>query len=181
MRLLDSKYFSYILFSWFVFTGIWSGVMMQNAMNKLVKASDSKDMLDLQPNGTSESVYHYLDRTGEAGRTVLKGIYTFEDFVFPMAYGPFLFLAIAYFFHKRFPNKKYLLWFSAFPVLGVCFDYVENFSIINIIDSYPQQISSAGMLGKITLMKWITAGASVLLLVVSFSLFVAKRHFQKKS
>lgn len=181
MRFLQSKYSTYVLFIWFAFTGIWSGVMMQNAMKSLKKASRSADMLDLKPNGTSASVYHYLDRTGDEGRKVLVGIYQFEDFIFPMAYGPFLILAIAYFFFKSFPNKKYLCWLCIVPVLGVCFDYIENFSIIHIIESYPQQISTASILGKITLAKWITAGASGLLLIISLVFFITKRYFQKKS
>lgn len=126
-------------------------------------------------------IYQYLDSAGENGRKELVSIYKFEDLIFPMIYGPFFFLAIVYYLRKSFPQKKYLLLLSLIPVLMVCFDYIENFSLIRIIKAYPNQIPSiATILGKITLTKWILGLISGILVLSSFSIFIRRKYFLKK-
>ncbi len=180
MRIVNSKYTKYILIFFFVFTGFWSSWMMRKAMFKLKTAAGTSQMLDLLPGVDSKKVYNYLDSAGNDGREVLVSIYQFEDFIFPMAYGPFLFLAILYFIGKSYPQKKSLLLLSLFPLLGVCVDYIENFSIISIIRSYPNRVSLADMIGSITLIKWILSGLSGAAMMGSFILFMVKRKTIKK-
>lgn len=180
MRIVDSKYTKYILLFFFVFTGFWSAWMMRKAMVNLQTSSGTSQMLDILPGANNNKVYSYLDSVGNEGRDVLVSIYQFEDFIFPMAYGPFLFLAILYFIGKTYPQKKGLLLLALLPVLGVCVDYIENFSIISIIRSYPNRISLASMIGNVTLVKWILSGLSGTAMIGSFILFMLNRKAIKK-
>ncbi len=180
MRFLDSKYIKPILLFSFAFTLVWSGWFMRRALDRLSKVTGSSEMVDTQPTSTPGKVYDYLDRCGEEGRDVLVSIYRFEDFIFPFAYGPFFFLGIVWFLRKGFPNRKYLLWLAVVPLLGVCFDYAENFSMIRIIGSFPEKITSASMVGVYTLLKWILLVPSTLLLGISFLLFLRNRNKHSK-
>lgn len=175
MRIVNSKYTKYILLFFFALTIFWGSWIMRKAMVNLQTSSGTSQMLDLLPAADDNQVYSYLDSVGNDGRNVLVGIYQFEDFIFPMAYGPFLFLAILYFIGKAYPHNKGLLLLAILPILGVGVDYMENFSIISIIRSYPNKVSLAGMIGTITLVKWILAGSSGAAMIGSFVLFMVKR------
>lgn len=175
MRIINSTYTKYILLFLFIFTSFWSVWMMRKAMFKLQAASGTSQMLDILPGINKNKVYTYLDSVGNEGRDVLVSIYQFEDFIFPLAYGPFSFLAILYFLGKVYPHKKGLLLIALLSLLGVCLDYIENFSIISIIRSYPNKVALAGMIGNITLVKWILAGLSGAAVMGSFILFMVKR------
>ncbi len=176
MKILDSKYSRYILFLLFIFTLIWSVLIMPLALRKVAHATGSSTMLDTQPTSEPTGTYQYLERVGEEGRQVLLSIYQFEDFVFPIAYGSFFFFAIAYWLRKSFPDKRFLLLLSCIPLLMVYFDFAENFTIVRLINHYPNQLTStAKTLGTYTLVKWILGLISGGIFIGSFLIFVVKK------
>lgn len=178
MKLIDSKFFKYLLLFFFVFTLVWAGFMMVG-IQKFSDAAGTGLMLDTQPGVTANDVYQYMDRIGEDGRKTLISFYHFEDFVFPIAYGLFFFLAINYYLRKCFPKKKALLLLSLFSFFMVACDYTENFSIINIAESYPNKIPVVNYIGTITLVKWLVGLVCGICMIVPFGIFVWRKYIMK--
>jgi hypothetical protein len=164
MSSVSNKYLGIGVIVFFIFTVGWSLGMMLPSINKFAKANDSREMMDLSPKNSPAAVYEYMDKTTPEGREELKTIYSFEDFVFPMAYGPFILLTLL-FFHKKAMGRKKMFWICfVVPVVMVTCDYLENFSILQVIENYPNKIAVAERIGMFTSLKWAMGLSSALIL-----------------
>lgn len=153
------------------------GVMLP-ASRKLAQISDdhSAAMLDTKPYYDGTTAYAVLDAKGSDGRAWCKVIATRHDFIFPLVYGPFLAAALVFLFQYSFPQRRGWGWLILLPLLGVAFDYTENHFIVQMIDGYPaRNLALGSFTGKITLVKWILAGGSMLLCFSGFLLFLHRK------
>jgi hypothetical protein len=181
MKILQSKYFAYlVLFSFALFL-FWSFGPMKTIEKKLVNATGSKEMLDLKPAGSPDEVHGYVNKIGPSGRTVLKEMYTYQDFIYPICYGSFFTMALLFFISRVAPKNRKMLLLAVFPVLMMIADYVENSSILEIIEQPSSTTSAAFYLGTITTIKWILGVISILLLLILMSVFGYKKAFRKKT
>src|SRR5687768_17303212 len=124
MKFVDSKYLGYSVLLFFVFFLVWSLGPMKSIEKKLVNATGSKEMLDLKPSSSSGEIYDYVAKIGEPGREVLAEMYTFQDLIYPLAYGLFFAFAILYFISKSFGERKKMLWLSLPAFLMMIADYL---------------------------------------------------------
>lgn len=180
MRFLDSKRSKWVILFFFILTGLWGGIVMTQASKKLKAASGSTDLLDIQPKESTADIYQYLEQVGSDGRAILKKIYHFHDFLFPLIYGGFYLLSIAYLIRRISKNKRWLL-FLIVPLLMVVFDYIENFSILKLINAYPEKlVGLAGMLSAITLMKWSLGIVAGIILITSLIIHLIRKYRKKR-
>lgn len=175
MKFLNSPYTKWIVLFLLALTGFWGAVVMNQASHNLIAAAGSDELLDTQLNVSVETMYAYLNKLGNNGRSVLKSIYLFHDLFFPIIYGSFYIMAIAYFINQLSRNKKWML-LTLIPLIMVLADFIENFIIVQLINNFPNQNQVlASILGSITLIKWLLGIIAGLVLVTSILLVYIKK------
>ena len=176
MKTLRPFYFKYFLLISFLFTLIWAIWVMPAVSHRLKQAAGFDEMLDTTPQPRASKVYQYVDNIGEGGRKVLLEMYQFQDLIFPLAYGSFLFLLIAWLHKKCFPGSKKTWILCLIPLLMVVFDYIENFSMVALIQAYPDQLPGiAGRLFWFSVTKWVLGLISGIVVVSTLCILVIKK------
>lgn len=161
------KYLKLAAILFFLLTVSWSLIIMRPAISKFAKANGNNEMMDVFPKTNAEKVYEYFSNTTPEGRSALKTIYTFQDFIYPMLYGPFIFFTLIYFLRKGYPGKNKVWIGIVLPFLMVVFDYMENFNIVAVINAYPKRIPVANYIGFFTIIKWLTGLISATIVIIS--------------
>jgi hypothetical protein len=179
MKFIQSKYLGYSTILFFVFFLVWSFGPMMGIEKKLENTTGTREMLDLKPASNSEEIYRYVSKIGEPGHKVLAEMYTFQDLIYPLVYGPVLWLGLLYVISRSFPGRKKLTWLSVPALLMMIADYLENFSILLIISNPTEKLALAGYVGIFTAVKWILGFVSVAFLVVFGLIFTIKKFFRK--
>lgn len=176
MKVSNSKYLKFTLLFFLVFTLGWSLGFMLPVTNQFKHASRGMQMLDLNPQWNELQVKTYLQDAGAEGRLILASIYKKEDFIFPLAYGPFLMLAMIWYSRKlELSSKRTWLW-VLLPLTMMAFDYWENFSILHLLQVYPQTAAVGGYLYIITLVKWGLGGICGITLTTLLCWFLFKKY-----
>jgi hypothetical protein len=87
--------------------------------------------------------------------------------VFPIVNSLLLMLILFNLLKKvNVPNSKWL-YLSLLPILGGFFDFLENFNILNLLNSYPNITQDqVAMASLITSMKWFSSALVIGLIVV---------------
>jgi hypothetical protein len=125
---------------------------------------------------TQEQLYQIAESYGEEGRVFyINQRFTF-DLIWPLSYGFFLVITLAYFSQKiKHPlfKKSYIL-----PIFAVVLDYLENSITAIVMYRYPKEtLILSNLAGVITAFKWLTLMLAFVLLIVLPILIM----FQKKS
>jgi len=123
-------------------------------------------LLDTLFNYSQAQAYQHLAAYKEEGRQVYLFSTLFLDTLFPLAYGIFLALLLAFLFGK---TKLGILALLPLPLILV--DYIENSHIALLLINYPEQMPQIAYSGSIfTSIKWILIG--ILLLSVSLGCYI---------
>jgi hypothetical protein len=128
---------------------------------------------------TSDELYDIANQYGEAGRRFyIEQRFTF-DLIWPLVYGLFLTLSVAFFGQsstKAWIKKLYLL-----PLIAVGLDYIENIFTATVMYRYPKEtFLMADIAGYITSLKWITLMISFMLLMWIVTIYVVTRMKKEK-
>lgn len=135
----------------------------------------SFEILDTQWRADLDQVYLTLNALDEAELRSYRVMLAI-DFLYAIAYAGFLILSIRYFaWEKRAWLRVYHLGAVA-AALAALFDYIENIGILVIINSMPERIAFADILGSVTMLKWIAVGVSAGVLVLSALSTLVGRH-----
>jgi hypothetical protein len=122
----------------FVVTNLVYVFMLTITIPKVMSFAGGMKLLDMIPTGYSPQYVSLLLKTlGENGRHA----YLFNQIPIDMAY-PLLFgisncLVLAYFFNKLGKLNSKLYLFCFIPLFSGLFDYFENFGIILMLNSFP--------------------------------------------
>jgi hypothetical protein len=154
MSITFFKYLKFLLLFFLTGTIFWSVLMMIPAIYDFGKLNGTPEMLDVIPKKNANSVYSYIKNMDLKNRNFLVHFYRLEDLIYPMFYGPLLVVTLVYYQRKTFPGKKIKPFVLIIPLLMVLFDYLENFTIIRVIQAYPHQLQVASFLPGFTVAKW---------------------------
>jgi hypothetical protein len=154
MPITSLKYLKFLLLFFLAGTIFWSFFMMIPAIYHFGKLNGTPEMLDVIPKTNADDVYKYVENMDWKNRDFLVNFYRLEDLIYPMFYGPLLVITLVYLQRKIFPGKKINPFVLMIPLLMVLFDYLENFTIIHVIQAYPHQIQVTSLLPGFTLAKW---------------------------
>lgn len=122
---------------------------------------------------TSDELYDIADQYGLEGRRFyIEQRFTF-DLIWPLVYGLFLTIALAFFCQSSVQGwlkKLYLL-----PVFAVGLDYIENIFTATVMYRYPKEtFLMADIAGYITMLKWMTLMMSFMLLMLIITIYVIR-------
>jgi len=139
-----------------------------------------QEPIDLQFFSTPAKLFAMVESYGEYGRPFYRNVELTVDIVYPIIYALAFGLLISWLFQRGFkPNSK-IQKMNVMPVGAWLFDLLENLGIVTMLSTYPAQMTAVAWLTTIfTMVKWIFAGASMLLIIVGLAM-AAKNGFRKR-
>ncbi len=115
---------------------------------------------------SAEQLYSIAEAYGPQGRDAyIRARFTF-DVIWPLVYTFFLLTVISYLGRQVFPADSSWQLANLLPLVGVLFDFLENFSTSLVMWRYPSETAViAELAGVFTLLKWIFIGLSFFVLL----------------
>ena len=157
---------TFLFFMMFLFPSFQSEV--NDIAGKEVKS------LDARLTYTKSDVLQLFETVESEGRGKMEFISGVIDMVYPLIYGILFFLLITKLTNSFSSNKWKTIRF--FPLIGMLFDYVENFSVLNMLSSYPSISETLVLISSsATSLKWLFINISLLLIIILAIMKIFKR------
>src|SRR5687768_14581282 len=93
--------------------------------------------LDSRFSYSFNEVKNDFDKLGTEGRKVYRFAIGVVDMIFPVIYGPLFILVLAWLLKKLSGRNSNRMLLALFPIIGILFEYLENFNTLSLLDSYP--------------------------------------------
>ncbi len=137
--------------------------------------------LDLQFFSTPQKMYALNQSYGEFGRAFYRNVELTVDILYPIIYTLAFGLLISWLFQRGLkPGSKWNL-LNTVPVGAWLFDLLENLGIVTLLSQFPSQpIIVAWLTTLFTMIKWIFAGVSILLIIIGLVMAV-RNGFKKQT
>ena len=144
--------------SLFILTNLVYAFMILITIPKVMAFSEGMKLLDMMPMGYDiEYVKSLFETLGEKGRDIYLFRQIPVDMIYPILFGISYCLLIGYFLKKMDKLNSFLFSLCWLPVIAGIADYLENFGIIIMLNSYPNINSYSVILSNIfTLIKSMT-------------------------
>jgi len=122
-----------------ILANIFYAIMLTVTIPEVMNFAGGMKLLDMMPMGyNAEYVNTLLNALGEKGRHAYLFNQIPVDMIYPLLFGVSYCLALAYLLNRLGKLGSPLFYLCLLPVFGGFFDYFENFGIITILNSYPQ-------------------------------------------
>jgi hypothetical protein len=132
--------------------------------------------LDLKFFYTPDQAFTQIASYGEYGRAFYRNIELTADIIYPIVYTLFFSLCITWFFQRAFAAESKLQRLNVVPCGAWLFDLFENLGIATLLTVYPSQPAALAWATAIfTSLKWMFAGASILLTLFGLGAFALKK------
>ncbi|NRB52576.1 MAG: hypothetical protein HRU41_33250 [Saprospiraceae bacterium] len=103
-----------------------------------------------------------ITKMTDPARAFYKSIELGADMIYPLVYGFAFALLIAFLWKQLGWQNGLLKWVILFPLIGMIFDYGENFSVVSLINQHPNpSAGTAQIAAYFSLSKWSFAFSSV--------------------
>lgn len=98
------------------------------------------------------------------------------DIIYPIVYLFFFGLLISWLFQRGFASNNPMRKLNAVPVGAWFFDLLENIVIVSLLSLYPSQpVGLAWVLIILTHVKWLFAGATILLILIGLAMAIKNK------
>ena len=140
---------------------------------KTMGFSKGMKLLDMMPMGyDSEYINTLFEALGENGR----GVYLYNqipiDMVYPFLFGISYCLLLVYFLQKINKLNSAFFYLIFLPIIAGIADYIENFGIINMLSSYPNQSQlSMDVTNVFSIIKSMTTTVFFVALIITLAIF----------
>jgi len=163
-----------------VLDGFFSGFLLPLVQGIMQGGQGGIQPLDLMFFATPEKLFGMIQNYGEFIRPFYRNIELTVDIVYPIVYLFFFGLAISWFFQRGFAPDSPMRKFNIVPLGAWFFDLLENIVIVILLSVFPATPMILGwLLFMLSTVKWIFAGASVVLMLVGLAM-AAKNRFRKQ-
>ncbi len=169
---------------WFILV-LLAGEMFFNAIilprqqAKIEAASGGIGPIDLQLFYTPKKVYSMVAAYGDAGRVDYRAFELTGDIIYPIVYTLFFALLVTWLFQRGFAADSRMQKMNVIPLGAWNLDLLENLGIVTMLSIYPSTPAAlAWTTALFTLVKWLFAGTTVILVLTGF--FMALRKGFKK-
>lgn len=124
--------------SLFILTNVVYLLMLIVTIPKTMAFSNGMNLLDMMPTGYNQDYVNKLFKTlGENGREIYLTNQIPVDMVYPLLFGLTYSLLLAFFLNKINKLKSPFKYLCLLPIIAGIADYIENFGIITMLNSYP--------------------------------------------
>lgn len=123
----------------FIVTNLVYVFMLTVTIPKVMFHTGGLKIFDMMPMGYDQQyALALLEKLGAEGRRVYLYNQIPVDLIYPFLFGITYCLLLAYLLNKLNRLKAEAFYLCILPLFAGLFDYLENFSIINMLVSYPQ-------------------------------------------
>lgn len=166
----------------FILTSAVYLIMMTVTIPNTMAFSGGLKILDMMPGGYDTTYINTLFvALGENGRKTYLYHQIPVDMVYPFLFGISYCLLMGYFLEKLGKIKSSYFLLCLLPLIAGTADYLENFGIIVLLNTYPEQtMASMGLTSAFSLFKSITTTLSFLVLL-GILLLLGYKTFKKRS
>ncbi len=162
----------------FILTTLVYAFMLIITIPKVMSFSGGMKLLDMMPAGyDAEYVNSLLSALGDKGRNAYLFNQLPMDMIYPFLFGITYCLLLAYILNKLGKLEGYLFNLCFLPLFAGLFDYFENFGIIAMLNSYPDNpalLTSATNVS--TIVKSSLTTIYFLVLIISLIAFGMQMH-----
>jgi hypothetical protein len=150
----------------FILDGFFAGFLLPLIQGMMQDDRGGVQPLDLMMFATPEKIFGMIERYGEFGRPFYRNVELTVDIVYPIVYLFFFGLLISWLFQRGFASNSPMRKFNIMPLGAWFFDLLENIFIVTLVSIHPSQPAAlAWILILLTTVKWLFAGASILLIL----------------
>jgi hypothetical protein len=169
-----------LIFVLFLLDGFISGFVLPKFEAFMRNNSGGAGPIDLMFFYTPEKAYSMVAAYGEYVRPAYRTVELTVDIIYPIVYTLFFSLLITRLFKKGFTENSAMQKLNVMPFGAWLFDLLENLGIVTMLSIYPSTPAMVAWLTTIfTMVKWLFAGASILLILIGIVAAIAGA-FRKK-
>jgi hypothetical protein len=158
----------------------FAGFLLPLIQGMLQDGQGGVQPLDLMIFATPERIFGMIERYGDYNRVFYRNVELSVDIVYPIVYLFFFGLLTSWLFQRGFASNSPMRKFNIMPLGAWFFDLLENIGIVALLSIYPAQPTGlTWILILLTAVKWLLAGASILLILVGLGMAL-KNNFTKQ-
>jgi len=160
----------------FLLTNLVYAFMLIITIPKTMQFSNGMKLLDMMPMGyNSEYVNSLFNTLGEKGREVYLLNQIPIDMIYPFLFAISYALLIAFFLKKLNLLNSRFKYLTVLPMVAGITDYLENFGIIYMLNSYPDISNfSIALTNLFTMTKSISTTIYFMLLIIVLAILMFK-------
>ena len=169
-----------VVLTLFILTNIVYGVILGYSIPLVLSSAPEATLFDMSPTGYSYSqAIELLKSLGLEGRNTYLTVQIPLDFVYPALFGVSYALLITWILKQSVARESRLFLLAFLPLLAGIFDYLENMSIIAMLNGFPDVSESLVLIASsFTIAKSVMTSLSFVFLLVAIIGLVAR--FLKK-
>lgn len=166
----------------FILTNLIYGFMLLITIPKVMGFTSEMKIFDFMPMGYEfEYAGLLLEKLGIEGRNAYLYTQLPVDLIYPFLFGITYCLLLAYLLNQLNSLKAESFYLCILPLMAGIFDYLENFSIINLLISYPHlSIPAIQIASFFTVLKSLLSTISFIVLFVALVMVGYKKIYKKK-
>jgi hypothetical protein len=170
----------WLVFVLFLLDGFFAGFLLPLIQGMMQDGQGGVQPLDLMVFATPDKIFGMIERYGEAGRPFYRNVELTIDIIYPIVYLLFFGLLISWLFQRGFAPGSSMRKLNVMPLGAWFFDLLENIVIVILVSVFPSQPAGlAWVLILLTTIKWLFAGASILLILAGL-VMALKNGFKKQ-
>jgi hypothetical protein len=159
----------------FLLYGLFMGVVMPGLKAHMDYHAPGVGPIDLLFFYTPEKAYQMVAVYGEQGRAVYRTGELTVDIIYPIVYTLFFSLLITWLFQRGFAAESGMQRLNVVPFGACLFDLLENLGIVGMLSIYPSTPALLAWVSSVfTMVKWLFAGASMILIVIGIIAAILK-------
>ena len=169
-----------VVLTLFILTNIVYGVILGYSIPLVLSFAPEATLFDMSPTGYSYSqAIELLKSLGLEGRNTYLTVQIPLDFVYPALFGVSYALLITWILKQSVARESRLFLLAFLPLLAGIFDYLENMSIIAMLNGFPDVSESLVLIASsFTIAKSVMTSLFFVFLLVAIIGLVAR--FLKK-
>jgi len=145
---------------------VFPAYILKNTGNKIIElAGKPVGIIDLTFGFNPQKTLMMVAEYGEAARSYYARTEMTIDIVYPIVYAFLLGIILTLLY-----RESSYAWVILIPFICLLLDYLENINIVILLITFPQQSFAVATLCEIfKLMKWLTFGSVILLMIVGLA------------
>jgi len=166
----------WLVFVLFLLDGFFAGFLLPLIQGLMQGGQGGIQPLDLMFFATPNKLFDMINKYGVYGRPFYRNVELTVDIIYPIVYLFFFGLLISWLFKRGFTPNSPMRKYNIIPLGAWFFDLLENIVIVTLLSIFPAQPIALGwLLTLISSIKWLFAGASILLILVGLVMAIKNR------
>lgn len=160
----------------FILDAFFGGFLLPLIQGMLQDGKGGVMPLDLMLFAAPEKIFGMIERYGEFNRPFYRNVELTVDIIYPIVYLFFFGLLISWLFQRGFASSSPMRKYNILPLGSWFFDLLENMAIVTLLSIFPSQPTAfAWILMLLTTVKWLFAGASILLILTGLVMAIKNK------